>query len=713
MPSLVDFSKLFATINIGNHYETYSKRVPETSTIAYFGVTAVFCYYLLISVGILPFALFHAWNAIVFIIPSRLVFALDKTVDPSSNTYKSRQTLKSEAMQRILGLGSPSLLSSFPGTKNFPSISQAVLRSSEINPPGLGNWDNSCYQNSIIQGLAALRSVDKFLEHNIQRLGDHGPLTTHSALKDTLDKLNSPLQGGRRLWTPAELKSMCSWQQQDAQEYFSKVVDQLDKELREASKGLAKDMGLELNHDGKDVSKPIISLSPDNTEVNETQNAAEIKDRAASLGNPLEGLLAQRVGCMNCGWTEGLSLIPFNCLTVSLGRNWEYDIRQCLDDYTALEPIEGVECGKCTLQRAQTQLEQLIGQIDADSELGSDSSDPRLVEALKGSAGVRLNAVNEALQNDDFSEKTLVNSCHIPSKNRVSSTKSRQAVIARAPTSLAIHVNRSVFDELTGFLRKNHADVRFPKILNMDKWCLGTEGAKEGAENWSTNPNESMIPNTTSAAIHHRRLYELRAVVTHYGRHENGHYICYRKYPADSFPAKATSVYDGEKRRAENWFRLSDEDVSPVSESCVLSQGGVFMLFYELVEGSLPDLSNEDLPPEEKEKADEIDNVQDGVSLNAQDTSKHVNKQIQTDKVNETDVFKSVVESNPGVVDGSSPSSSEVSDEPTMLNDKSDPIQGVVSPSVMRTAMIPNEDEKDPDSGVGSSFVSSSMVTAR
>src|SRR5207248_2608002 len=201
----------------------------------------------------------------------------------------------------------------------------------------------------------------------------------------------------------------------------------------------------------------------------------------------------------------------------------------------------------------------------------------------------RLKVVQEALDEEDFSETTLSSKCHIPARNRVSSTKSRQAVIARMPKSLVIHINRSVFDERTGVLRKNYADVRFPKILDLDEWCLGTRPTDEAVENWGTDPAESMIPRPGTSLEALKRRYELRAVITHYGRHENGHYICYRKYSVKSFPAavpEAVIAADGGKNRSERWFRLSDEDVRMVSESNVLSQGGVFMLFYEHIEQS-------------------------------------------------------------------------------------------------------------------------------
>ncbi|KAK2779999.1 hypothetical protein FQN52_002299 [Onygenales sp. PD_12] len=613
----------FTPLRDSNHHERYAQWLPDSSKIAYFGISVVLGYYILKNIDTLASSFFQSlWNIFVFLTPSRIILALDKGGDSGDGSgleatsmlrRKARQTAKSDAMQRIFGLNTDSFLTTFPRARSFSGIGQAFLGLKESSPPGLGNWDNSCYQNSVIQGFASLRSLDRFLAGNMKELEGRDPFSTHTALKDIIDKLNSPLYSGRKLWTPPELKSMSSWQQQDAQEYFSKVIDQVDKEIRQASKGLTSDAGLRFVDPKRNDHKVGPFPAYEGRQVNDELKEPRYGEYTCTFRNPLEGLLAQRVGCMSCGWTEGLSLIPFNCLTVPLGSNWEYDVRECLDEYTTLEPIEGVECAKCTLLRTKGQLKQLLEQIDTDAELEGESSPPQLTEALRNSAETRLKVVQEALDEEDFSDKTLSNKCHIPPRNRVSSTKSRQAVIARAPKSLVIHVNRSVFNEMTGALRKNYADVRFPTTLDLGEWCLGeklTEDSHEAAELWSIDPSKSMLPRSSGASVGaSNQRYELRAVVTHYGRHENGHYICYRKYSMESFPApvpQAVLDADGEKEKTEHWFRLSDEDVSLVSESNVLSQGGVFMLFYEYID---------ELPITTTRNNDEKQNLEEGIAL--------------------------------------------------------------------------------------------------
>jgi ubiquitin carboxyl-terminal hydrolase 1 len=240
----------------------------------------------------------------------------------------------------------------------------------------------------------------------------------------------------------------------------------------------------------------------------------------------------------------------------------------------------------------------------SDEDEADKLQSPGLSDAVKTSAQARLKAVQTALEEDDFAEKTLANKCHIPSKNRMTTTKSRQAVIARAPQCLVVHINRSLFDEMTGMLKKNYAAVKFPKTLDMNDWCLGTQLAKqseESSERWVTDPSESMLPRPGEAIRMPSRQYELRAIITHYGRHENGHYICYRKYPTSEFPAPVPDEVlqaEGDKEKPERWYRLSDDDVQMVSEGHVMSQGGAFMLFYEAVDTKVSSPSDYTTKPE-------------------------------------------------------------------------------------------------------------------
>ncbi|KAF2189054.1 cysteine proteinase [Zopfia rhizophila CBS 207.26] len=520
-----------------------------------------------------------AYKSIHFSIPTNFASSFlssspSEDSDSADDAQKTEmQSRGSKVLSTVFGLNSSGLL------KGVKGVTGALSKSPSNAPAGLGNWDNSCYQNSVIQGMASLPSFRNYLSRTTSQFRHLDTDTTNGALLNMINMLNDPENHGKHFWIRGKLKSMSTFQQQDAQEYYSKILDALDKEVLNASTRKRRSSASWLSTARRLIDSPATTAEESNLD-SEDQQATEQppQEQPEIISNPLDGLLAQRVGCIRCGYSEGLSLIPFNCVTVPLGTNWRlYDIRECLDEYTDLELIEGVECAKCTLLRTR---DTLTGVLEKASE------------GIRDSITARLNTVQEALDDDDFEDATLIKKCSILKKNWVQSTKSRQAVIARAPKSLVIHINRSVFDEYTGAQLKNHNTVRFPAVLDLGSWCLGSRPSQsqqldESLEEWSKDPAKSMLAGIDGEAVTDSPFqYTLRAAVTHFGRHENGHYICYRKHPFMS--AELTPSEDATKLPVqERWWRLSDEDVWAVSEEDVLGQGGVFMLFYERVDDHL------------------------------------------------------------------------------------------------------------------------------
>ena len=511
-------------------------------------------------------------------------------------TYADSRTYgaKSEAVRKILGLDSRIYLDVFrqPGSLLKAASSAPATKSTAL--PGLFNRDNECYQNSIIQGFASLPSFSDF----VGKLPSSSSQTEHialiEALQNILGQLNDPDQHGMAFWTPWALKSMSSWQQQDAQEYYSMVIDAMEKEVMRLVQKYSlthTTWGLGCLRSEKCstrlAAEPNIMLGGDALYDNCAEPTGKTKSFSIEvpkfLKNPLEGMLAQRVGCLRCGFVEGLSLIPFNCLTLSLRMVRYCDLESCLDSYTGLETISGVECARCTLLRQEKMFKKAMVAFGCED---NDSNAQEYFDIVRS----RHEAVTEALKEQDFSESTLAEKCKITSKSRVTTDKTRQAIIARPPKALTIHINRSVFDENTGAQYKNFAAVNFPKLLNLNPWCLGTktvDGAEE-VERWESEPSKSMLPDNITTADFDEdsditlqgldssasdKLYTLRAVITHYGTHGDGHYIAYRQSPQ--------SIMAG---NSGNWWRLSDEEVVQVDEDYVLRQGGVFMLFYEQID---------------------------------------------------------------------------------------------------------------------------------
>ncbi|KAJ4414396.1 ubiquitin-specific protease ubp1 [Gnomoniopsis sp. IMI 355080] len=558
------------------------------------------------------------WDTIVYLVPARVLYAIDRWVNPPLFPIPMLQPppathqAKSDVLSRILRTDQPgSIVASMSQAGRRAYTKTFSFKGRSCQPAGLGNWDNSCFQNSVLQGLASLKHLPPYLATltNLtpaQNNSTDEDTTTASALRAFIAKLNDASNNGKTLFTPGILKNMSTIQQQDAQEYFSRLLDQVDKDIEKGAKAACKPPGLDADL-ARDDS--VASQHSDDSGYQSLPMLSKAGSELVTIRNPLEGLSAQRVACTACGYSEGLSMIPFNCLTLNFDVGvGDYDVYRLLDNYVQLESIQSVDCVKCTLLEYRRGLEHMAKAIPAAAE--------------------RLQAVEQMLEEDEFDEEAF-KKLKIPDAKKVSSTKTKQVAIARPPPSLVVHMNRSVFDPVTFSSYKNLAAVRFPSLLDIGAWCIGSsEGvdvqAESDMEHWVLDPTASMVAGDVQPSKISGPIYELRAVVTHYGRHENGHYVCYRKHSRNTVQAADVRKGDGDSPHPPNvaadevsddvdsidgdpqpvdaiqaatdteepyredagsqWWRLSDETVIQVSEEDVLAQGGVFMLFYDCVD---------------------------------------------------------------------------------------------------------------------------------
>ncbi|RKU43395.1 hypothetical protein DL546_002390 [Coniochaeta pulveracea] len=611
--------------NIYHNYYTqlrFRDRLTQPALLLSLGLLAVFAYYQFASQNphLLPRLSVLLWDSLVRIIPARLIFALDGWLNPplfpkpmltqqrTNYTYAD----KSDALQRILRVdkaGGIVASVSQAGRRSLSGLSSVSLPSMSLGkgdverPAGLVNRGVVCFQNSIVQGLASLRHYSAYLDSLRTEDAAVNPQRV-IALRKLIHDLNDPANNGRTFKTERvlEQESMSTWQQQDAQEYFSKLLDEVDKEIGKLAQTAHKPTGFEAELCS---TKDDTTASQHSDDSGYQSASGQLKGSSTdwkSLRNPLEGRHAQRVACLTCGYSEGLTMIPFNCLTLNLGTDRkETDLYRLLDGYTSLEQIPGVECPKCTLLKYQETLATLIEHLRAQDK-------PE--ETLDIWYG-KLEAVKEVLEDQTIDDETIK---RLNITKKCSSTKTKQIVLARPPQSLVVHVNRSVFNETTGEIVKNRAAVRFPNDLDLGPWCLGSKLDPEDAEDkedWLSDPRSSMVAGSQGRPRIEGPIYELRGVVTHHGAHNNGHYICYRKHGrvkrdlhlqqeekpegtsagdlvADDDTITTTDVkqsvqQDGPETESQ-WWELSDDDVTKVDEKFVFNLPDVFMLFYDCVD---------------------------------------------------------------------------------------------------------------------------------
>ena len=249
--------------------------------------------------------------------------------------------------------------------------------------------------------------------------------------------------------------------------------------------------------------------------------------------SPFEGLQAHRMGCLKCKYVENIRHEKFGPMVLALTHSRETTLYDCLEREFEMEVLEDVECAKCTLLSYQTGLTRLIDTLTATTTTANGSASFQLVAAL-ADAKTRLKAIEKALKSGKIDDPRLL----IPTgasqelkKFLVRSPKTKHHMIARPPTLLTIHIQRSSFHNYTGRALKNQSPVQFPLTLDMSRYVT--------TSTLSMDPEE---PISQWREGDGRTRYRLRSVVVHYGVHHMGHYVAYRL-------AGAT------------WYRISDEDV--------------------------------------------------------------------------------------------------------------------------------------------------------
>jgi ubiquitin carboxyl-terminal hydrolase 1 len=234
-----------------------------------------------------------------------------------------------------------------------------------------------------------------------------------------------------------------------------------------------------------------------------------------------------------------------------------------------MEYLNDVTCRKCSL-------------IDTVRELSTEiealSDQPQHIEKLECLERVKLDIKHRLdagrIQEEVDSEQQLKGYL-----NTVSRVSTKQAMFAKPPKTLCLHVNRSTYLP-TGEIYKNTCQIKFPELLDLTPFC--TNGTLH------TQPHLPISEQLEVDDSLNQQLsvkYRLMSIIVHYGSHDFGHFICYKRrlYADQCGCNQCKDPYTNLVPHDSEWLKVSDEDV----HACTLEEvllANPYMLLYQVIE---------------------------------------------------------------------------------------------------------------------------------
>lgn len=476
---------------------------------------------------------------------------------------------------------------------------------------GLRNTGNTCFFNSTLQSISALPSFQQYLGALVEQaeLSDT-PTPVIDALLELVHELAAPVERSSSINPTQLVRALQSLpsssirslvgahQQQDAHELFALLNEAVDAEakavyaerntaLESDHAGLRTLMAPSLPWAGKAVrthplAQPVLPF-PHNL----AQDAQPPEHETVTLISPFDALLAQRTTCLDCGYCEAIRHFSTSELSLSVPAphiatptsqrtgTSACSLNECLEMWSDLEQVDWI-CWNCSLRATLAGIRADLASKTPSNGHTNGSANGTSVSAAKKKRLAQLRSkeakvariLASGLSEDEVKEEAAdPASALFGVLNGVVLTKTlsrlstKQIMVSRPPRILALHLNRSSYSATAWAPSKNNRHVLFHEFLDLGPITLQGSITTDGRSAMNQTPS----PQPGAGA-----RYRLAAIVVHYGSHSFGHYVAYKRVHA-----------------ADEWLRISDENVSVVDMAHVRGENP-FMLFYELLEPASP-----------------------------------------------------------------------------------------------------------------------------
>ncbi|XP_044296676.1 ubiquitin carboxyl-terminal hydrolase 30 isoform X1 [Varanus komodoensis] len=406
--------------------------------------------------------------------------------------------------------------------------------------PGLLNLGNTCFMNSLLQGLSACPSLIRWLERftgqcQAGQSETPGQQRLSLTLLHLLKALSCQEAADNDLLDASCLLEVLrtyrwqisSFEEQDAHELFHVLTSSLEDEW---------DRRPRVTHlfDVHSLEQPEI---PPEQILSRTKGSLHPVWSPWRLQHPFHGRLTSNMVCKHCKHQSPLRYDTFDSLSLSIpaavwGRPLTLD--HCLHQFISSESVRDVVCEHCTKMQAE--------------------------------------GAGQTVENQ---RTTFV----------------KQLKLGKLPQCLCIHLQRLSWSQHGAPLKRNE-HVQFGELLAMDLYRHRFSAHKDGGERPGGH-KPSLMNGTCSSALlaspiafpflgspdcsSPAYLYCLMAVVVHHGDMRSGHFVTYRRSPpAPKSPRAASS----------QWLWTSDDVVRKATLQEVLSSSA-YLLFYERVRSRL------------------------------------------------------------------------------------------------------------------------------